>query len=480
MQTRSFLLNPFTASVGLALALAGTTETVAGSGIPNAAALERFASEAVAPEAATAESARVALRLAGPAGLDALWAAHGETIRALEQCGANCGDEREQRLRGALDFVGGQRDAFASRLYWFTDFAAAKRAAIAADKPILSLRLLGRLDEEFSCANSRFFRTALYANAEVAEYLRAHFILHWESVRPVPKVTIDFGDGRTIQTTLTGNSIHYVLEAHGQVIDALPGLYAPGTFLAGLQHAEVAARKCAGLTESDRAIYLEAWHAARARLLDSQWRKDLERIGVPLPGAPGLLMVANPAPLRSAESRPPSARVAATVAVSKSVRELPVLRVSTRPDAGVAASTAIDRSELERLTTDARWTELARLRGASSRLDSHSVALMRAKGAGTLHPSGAGEEALARTVRNFERSLAEDTVRNEYLLHTRLHTWLAAAPLPGLEALNNRVYAELFLTPASDPWLGLVPPDTYSALENDGALPRGIAPSASR
>jgi hypothetical protein len=33
-----------------------------------------------------------------------------------------------------------------------------------------------------------------------------------------------------------------------------------------------------------------------------------------------------------------------------------------------------------------------------------------------------------------------------------------------LDALNARVYAELFLTPRNDPWLGLVSPGTYSAL----------------
>ena len=40
-----------------------------------------------------------------------------------------------------------------------------------------------------------------------------------------------------------------------------------------------------------------------------------------------------------------------------------------------------------------------------------------------------------------------------------------------VNALNERVYAELFLTPSSDPWLGLLPPDTYTALENDGVCP---------
>ena len=36
-----------------------------------------------------------------------------------------------------------------------------------------------------------------------------------------------------------------------------------------------------------------------------------------------------------------------------------------------------------------------------------------------------------------------------------------------METLNARVYASLFLTPRSDPWLGLAP-DVYSAIEGDG------------
>ena len=35
--------------------------------------------------------------------------------------------------------------------------------------------MLGRLDEELSCANSRYFRTTLYTNAEVSALLRERF-----------------------------------------------------------------------------------------------------------------------------------------------------------------------------------------------------------------------------------------------------------------------------------------------------------------
>jgi hypothetical protein len=59
-----------------------------------------------------------------------------------------------------------------------------------------------------------------------------------------------------------------------------------------------------------------------------------------------------------------------------------------------------------------------------------------------------------------------DTARNERVLHRLLHAWFATgAAGPDLAPLNARVYSELFLTPASDPWLGLLPAATYSALE---------------
>ena len=102
--------------------------------------------------------------------------------------------------------------------------------------PILSLRMLGRLDETLSCANSRFFRQVLYRNQTVANYLRENVILHWSSERAVPRVTIDYGDGRKLETTITGNSIHYLMDHSGKVIDAMPGLVTPDAFLYFLQY----------------------------------------------------------------------------------------------------------------------------------------------------------------------------------------------------------------------------------------------------
>src|SRR5262249_11081464 len=147
-------------------------------------------------------------------GLNALLTAYAELIKkhtdqeaiaAAKPANSDAPDEQVwQRLRLALDEVSGQRDCHASRLFWYTDLEQAKRAAKQEGKPILSLRLLGKLTDEYSCANSRFFRTTPYSNAEISKALGDRFILHWKSVRPVPKVTIDFGDGRKLERTLTG------------------------------------------------------------------------------------------------------------------------------------------------------------------------------------------------------------------------------------------------------------------------------------
>ena len=119
------------------------------------------------------------------------------------KAGLAAGESRPEwtRLRAEIDAAAHQRDAAWSGLYWYTSLPEALAAAKREGKPVLSLRLLGRLDEELSCANSRFFRTALYANAAISDELRRNWILHWESVRPAPKVTIDFGDGRVLTRT---------------------------------------------------------------------------------------------------------------------------------------------------------------------------------------------------------------------------------------------------------------------------------------
>jgi hypothetical protein len=50
-------------------------------------------------------------------------------------------------------------------------------------------------------------------------------------VRPVPIVTIDFGAGPVVTRTVRGNVATYVCSPEGRVLDVLPGIYEPRTFL---------------------------------------------------------------------------------------------------------------------------------------------------------------------------------------------------------------------------------------------------------
>ena len=109
----------------------------------------------------------------------------------------------------------GHHDAVWSGLSWYTDLDAANAHANAQGTPIVSRRLLGKLTDEYSCADSRFFRTALHANTAVSKLLGESVVLAWGSERPKSVVTIDFGDGRIFKRTLTGNNIHYILDRSG-------------------------------------------------------------------------------------------------------------------------------------------------------------------------------------------------------------------------------------------------------------------------
>lgn len=354
-------------------------------------ALESFAAspaeearDAVSPEPTVATPAIAALRDRGPTGLDALLEVHAEAIAKMRAGGSGPGDTF-LRLRTAIDEVAQQRDAYASRLYWFTDFEKAKAEAQATGKPILSLRLLGKLNEEFSCANSRLFRTVLYANAAVSERLRNDFVLHWESVRPVPRITIDFGDGRKLERTITGNSVHCILDRDGRVVDALPGLYDATVFLDRLAVAEKIARECGGKTDRERATILAIFHQG-----------------------------------------------------------------SLDHPIALTTSVGIDASSRALLRTKFPTAAQATLLTTSK---------------------SAVEDPLVRTVRNLNRTVAEDTTRNEGDLHLTIHKWFARGEQTGdLGRFSDKIYSELFLTPRADPWLGLAPADVYSALDNDGKI----------
>jgi len=397
----------------------------------------------------TDASVTAALRARGPGAVDALRA-------ALERAPT----KDAARVRSVIDEVAQQRDADISGLYWYTDLEAAQRAARQLGRPILSLRMLGKLNEDLSCANSRFFRTALYANERVSRALRERFVLHWSSEREVPLVTIDFRDGRKIQRTITGNSIHYVLDAEGRPLDAIPGLYGPDAFLSLLGDAEALANRTWEAPRGDFERIVRSHHEARALGLDQRWRVESTQLGF------GRL--APPVPVSAPAGKPPPAALAMPIAAPKAMVEMPMLQATQRfvPATGAVADDT---------TPEAVFAALANSQAATSKLDARSRMLIRRKNpmswVGASGPAPLDDAQLERMVVSFEKLMALDTVKNEYRLHARIHAWLAQSPTD-LESLNARVYDELFLTPANDKWLGLVPPEAFTGLDNDGVLPR--------
>jgi hypothetical protein len=419
---------------------------------------EALARKAVSENQAESAPAIAELRRMGPEGLRALFDTFAEEIKRNGLGSASASNSPEwRRIAAALDAVSQQRDSYASGLYWYTDMDEARAASKASGKPILSLRLLGKLSEEFSCANSRFFRTVLYSNPEIAGYLSEHFILHWKSVRPAPRVTIDFGDGRRVERTITGNSIHYILDSQGQIVDALPGLYGPAAFLRQLKQSETVARQVEGKPAQARLEILRRYQDAQLDATSKAWARDVERVG-------GKITEKIDA-VTATPDNPPSARAAARVAQAKAVVE-----------GGLVSAISSDTRALERLTDEETWNKIAALYLADAKLDSRSLELIRRQNPYTGESTqgataSAAVDPLASLVQKFERAVALDTMRNEYLIHSKLRAWLLSnrARLD-TEAFNDKVYAELFLTPGYDPWLGLVQPNTYTGLTNDGIV----------
>jgi len=359
-----------------------------------------------------------ALRAEGPPAL----------ARLLERYRSQPPGPAHDALEATIDAVSAQRYASVSGLYWYTDLPEAEQAARTSGKPILSLRMLGRLDEELSCANSRFFRVALYANREVSAFLRDNFVLHWSSERPVPKVTIDFGDGRAIHTTLAGNSAHYVLDSDGHVIDVLPGLYSPVAFQRELEALLPLARTSPTLDDGAREARVKEFLRAHDMALGAFWRNHGERI--PPQPIPGII-------------------AAEFVSVSKAAGESSML-AQMLPDA-LDSGSGMYRGTVVRRRDEAG-------------LDASSLALFdRLVGARLSAPERAFEIA------NFELAIAADTQQNELRLRPMIHRLIQShSGLLSFAELNDLVYDQFFLTPRADPWLGLRAPGIFTGLTDDG------------
>ena len=71
----------------------------------------------------------------------------------------------------------------------------------------------------------------LFSSQEIADFINERFEPVWQSLRPVPRVTIDFQNGHVIRRTLQGNVATFICAPTGQVADILPGIYSAAGYL---------------------------------------------------------------------------------------------------------------------------------------------------------------------------------------------------------------------------------------------------------
>ena len=107
----------------------------------------------------------------------------------------------------------------------------------------------------------------LFSSTELAQFISANFEPAWESVRPVPIVRIDFGNGTVLTRTLNGNIATYLCDTEGRTLDVLPGIYAPDAYRKQLEQFSLLHRYVLQEKPEARAAVLKDYHDRQAAAL---------------------------------------------------------------------------------------------------------------------------------------------------------------------------------------------------------------------
>jgi hypothetical protein len=301
-------------------------------------------------------------------------------------------------------------------------------------------------------------------------------LLHWSSERDIPRVTIEFGDGRRMESTVTGNSVHVVLAADGTVLDALPGLYFPAAFKAELDGALALVTAIGARAGADRARLIRDHHRALGAAASAAWRAAA---GTPvLPGRARLATIADRAELLALGQR---------AAMSKAFVEVPTLKVisAAASPGDVAADVelwaavgqglygigGLTLGPVPGLGDGSLALPAAAAKAAPPPPPAHVLASSTRALIAQVHgATGAGPSADA-VIDKFERVMVADTAQNQLNLRPRISAELAERGGDlDFDAFTAWVYPTVFSMPREDAWLGLLPRTDYSGLPGDGVV----------
>lgn len=250
------------------------------------------------------------------------------------------------------------------------------------------------------------------SDPKVAALLNESTIPCWESIRPVPKVTVDFGGGRRLQRTLGGNTVAMLCLADGTVVDAFPGIYTADALVQAMEPA----------LEFVRGLGAKSGPAARQAVLEWHGVQAKEAV-------------------RSEIMR---------VTMSKAFVESPLLKAmgvargTPTPDAAPVAIPS-----LKNPLPDPK-AALARLSAGIEDVSKRPATLDELR-------SSAGGEASASDPTLLGRQVVEwDSRINMRVMRPAVHLLFAArADLAGPRAYRDAIYKELLHVEVNDPYLGL-------------------------
>jgi hypothetical protein len=282
----------------------------------------------------------------------------------------------------------------------------------------------------------------LFSDDEISALINDQFEPVWVSVRDVPTVTIDFGQGNIIKRTLHGNVATYVCESNGQVLDVLPGIYAPQAYQQQLRQLVMLHRfvqqqtaHLSGSPEADvqqAAKYvLQSYHEQRANAIQSD--EDFQ-LGVEYTAGRSIM------------------------GIERSIKVVlnPVKRMQAR---GASRATVFYDKDALTLLTSSEDQESGLMRQRINRTVS------QVKTAEIVSPES------DRVATREAAELAEDTRINENQRRLLIHGYLAKSDRLNPDQMKKWLYREVLHADLDDPYLGLgkVLFDTYPFAAEDRA-----------
>jgi hypothetical protein len=301
----------------------------------------------------------------------------------------------------------------------------------------------------------------LLSDPEISRLINTEFVACWDTVRPVPKVTIDFGNGKVLKRTLTGNTVISVCLPDGRALDAFPGVYTPADFKAQIAGTLKLYREIAAAKESPELVSARvvAWHregfiqgvraeGARTTMSKALVESPLLR-ALGLPGRKALVL----------GSEPPAPRAEPQAVLVGPEAQLVAIDRQPVPRNGLEEVVSLKATPPTPVKPTAILDPLLDPKGAfaalSQRIDDAS------KQAASVEQVRRGFAPANPAARKTPEQIGREAIEIDSLVNVRairpaVHLWyLAHGGLPANRLLRDELYRDLLHVPVDDPYLGL-------------------------